>query len=122
MSRDRFTEDESVDILTSATRSAKDHTKSARMIAHVCSLVSIDDLQVGGMSADVVPVRLPKSVFDHPTPAQRICSDSLVRTSIPTQDIQKFPRVLKRLATIVTFHHADHLWVPRPCVLEPTEL
>lgn len=46
----------------------------------------------------------------------------LVRTSVPTEDVQDSARVFQRLATVIALHDADHLGRELARVLEASDL
>jgi hypothetical protein len=58
VTRDRFAEDERVNVLITAPRSANEHAQAVDEPAHMCSLVSVNNLQVRGMSSNMVPMKI----------------------------------------------------------------
>lgn len=70
------------------------------------------------MPTDVIPRALSELHHDE----QGVIENLLIRRGIPSQDVQDGSGMLKRLATIVAFHHADHLGCQVTSLLEASNL
>lgn len=95
---DGFSKDERVDVLRRGF--VRLEGRRCTQQAHVCSFVRIRNLQIGDVPADVI----------------------LIRSSVPTEDIQQYPRMLQRLPAIISLHETDHLWRGQPSILQPPHL